>query len=137
MTDFWSYGRSFTSIPKHNLYVPTQTTVMPKPTAWDSIEQIGYTYQENRHSPAKYLQPVKAVQSPNHDIEENVVKPYPLKRPEIHGRRIVMLKKLRAPSRRRLKTFGELNLTRKFSTMPYTPIRFFSQIGIMSMQRKD
>jgi hypothetical protein len=31
LTNYWSYGRGLHAMPKHNIYVPVQNNIMPRP----------------------------------------------------------------------------------------------------------
>ena len=58
-TNFWSYGRGVNFMPKHNIYVPTPHTIMPRPkfrdmNKWDDQEGKDWTYRTREdHAPNK------------------------------------------------------------------------------------
>ena len=48
-TNYWSYGRGLHTMPKHNIYVPVQTNIMPRPQFrnYEKEDQVGtdFTYR--------------------------------------------------------------------------------------------
>jgi hypothetical protein len=60
VTNFWSYGRDFMSIPTYNVYLPTRSTSFNKPNMFDGDkEDVGYRYNMNRMSPYHTFNPLK------------------------------------------------------------------------------
>lgn len=56
-TNFWSFGRGVSYFPRHNIYVPTPDTIMPRPKfvdmdKWDDQEGKDWTYRtRDKHAP--------------------------------------------------------------------------------------
>ena len=61
VTDFWSYGKDFTTQPDYNVFMPTKNHLMNRPDMLDGDnDDLGYRYNLNRLSPAHYLNTLKA-----------------------------------------------------------------------------
>jgi hypothetical protein len=61
VSNYWSYGRDFTTMPTYNLYIPTRNNIMNKPDFTDELnDDLSYRFNLNRMSPSQYLNPLKA-----------------------------------------------------------------------------
>lgn len=61
VTDFWNYGKDFTTMPDYNVFMPTKNHLMNRPDMLDGDnDDLGYRYNLNRVSPAHYLNTLKA-----------------------------------------------------------------------------
>lgn len=59
-TNFWSYGRDFTTMPTYNTYVPTRTHILNKPDMLDADhDDLGYQFNLSRVSPMSYHNTLK------------------------------------------------------------------------------
>lgn len=60
VTNFWSFGRDFTTMPTYNTFVPTRNHVLNKPDMLDGEnDDLGYRFNLNRISPVNYLNTLK------------------------------------------------------------------------------
>lgn len=60
VTNFWSYGRDFTTMPTYNIYIPTRNNIMNRPNMADGDkDDLSYRYDVNRMSPYHYLNTLK------------------------------------------------------------------------------
>ena len=45
VTDFWTYGRDFATMPTYNVYVPTKEHLLPKPNlVEDNDDESGFRF---------------------------------------------------------------------------------------------
>lgn len=60
VTNFWSFGRDFTTMPTYNVYVPTRNHILDKPDMLDAqADDLSFRFNMNRLSPAHYLNTLK------------------------------------------------------------------------------
>jgi len=60
VSNFWSFGRDWTTMPTYNVYVPTRTHIMDKPDMMDGEkDDLGYRMNVDRVSPYHYLNTLK------------------------------------------------------------------------------
>lgn len=60
VTNYWSFGRDFTTMPTYNTYVPTRTHILDKPDMLDGEnDDLGYQFNVNRVSPMYYMNTLK------------------------------------------------------------------------------
>ena len=60
VTNFWSFGRDFTTMPTYNVYMPTKTHILDRPDMMDGEnDDLGYRFNLNRVSPVSYLNTLK------------------------------------------------------------------------------
>jgi hypothetical protein len=56
VSNFWSFGRNFHTMPSYNTYMPTKTHLLNKPDMLDGEnDDLGYQFNMNRLSPTGYL----------------------------------------------------------------------------------
>lgn len=61
VSDYWTYGRDFASMPTYNVYVPTKEHLIPKPNLTeDHDDETGFKFGVNRMSAFQYLNPLKS-----------------------------------------------------------------------------
>ena len=90
VTNFWSYGRDFATVPTYNVYMPTRTHIMDKPDMMDGEkDDLGYKMNLNRVSPFFYL----------HTLKGNKMLPKPAERRTVNLDRPKFNKKFRRLSR--------------------------------------
>jgi hypothetical protein len=77
VTDFWSYGKDFTTMPTYNVYIPTRHHIMNKPDMMDGDkEDLSYRFNMNRLSHFDYLNTMKGYKmSPKPDFRIRFDKP--------------------------------------------------------------
>ncbi len=60
VTNFWNYGKNFTTVPTDNVYIPTRQTIMNKPDLLEGDrDDVSYKFNMNRLSPAHTLNTLK------------------------------------------------------------------------------
>lgn len=97
VTNFWSYGRDFTTMPTYNTYMPTRTHLMDKPDMMDpEKDDLGYQMKENRISPVYYLNTLKG----------NKMLPRPSPRPVLNFHKPKWYKKWRRLSQPKMQGFS-------------------------------
>ena len=74
VTNFWSFGRDFTTMPTYNVYVPTRTHILDKPDMLDGEkDDLGYQFNLNRVSPVHYLNTMKGYKMlPKADVKPSM-----------------------------------------------------------------
>lgn len=60
VTDFWVFGRNYTTMPTYNTYIPTRNNVIDRPDMMDAEhDDLGYRFDMNRVTPLHYLNTLK------------------------------------------------------------------------------
>jgi hypothetical protein len=100
VTNFWSFGRDFTTMPTYNTYMPTRNHVLDKPDMLDGEnDDLGYRFKVNRLSPTQYLNTLKGYK----------MLPKPAERPRIDHDKHRFYKNYRRLSRPRMQGFSTVN----------------------------
>lgn len=111
VTNFWSYGRDFTTIPNYNIYIPTRHTLMKKPDMHDEQhDDLSYRYNVHRMTPYHYLNTLKG----------HHMWPLPAeRRPHLEYGKPKFYNKWRRLSRPRMSGFSTINNRREGDGMWY------------------
>lgn len=100
VTNFWSFGRDFTTMPTYNTYVPTKHHILDKPDMMDGDnDDLGYRFNMNRVSPMHYLNSMKGYK----------MLPRPSMRPQLDPHKPKFYKKWRRLSRPKMTGFSTIN----------------------------
>jgi hypothetical protein len=100
VSDFWSYGRDFTTMPTYNTYMPTRTHIMDKPDMMEpEKDDLGYQMNLNRVSPYSYLNTLKGYK----------MLPKPADRPALNPHKPKFYKKWRRLSQPKMQGFSTIN----------------------------
>jgi hypothetical protein len=101
VTNYWSYGRDWGTMPTYNTYMPTRTHLMDKPDMLDGEkDDLGYQMNLNRLSPFFYLNTLKG----------NKMMPQPADKPKLDPHKQKFYKKWRRMSRPKMhRSFSTLN----------------------------
>lgn len=60
VSNYWSFGRNYTSMPTYNTFMPMRYHVLDKPSMLDGDkDDLGFQFRAHRISPAGYLNTLK------------------------------------------------------------------------------
>lgn len=101
VSNFWSYGRDWATMPTYNTYMPTRTHLMDKPDMLDGEkDDLGYQMNLNRLSPFYYLNTLKG----------NKMMPKAAEKPKLDPHKQKFYKKWRRMSRPKMHvSFSTIN----------------------------
>jgi hypothetical protein len=100
VTNFWNYGRDFTTMPTYNTYMPTRTHLMDKPDMMDAEnDDLGYKMNLKRVSPYNYLNTLKGYK----------MLPRPAAKPSMNPHKPKFYKKWRRLSQPKMQGFSTVN----------------------------
>jgi len=100
VTNYWSFGRDFTTMPTYGVYVPTRNHILDKPDMMDAqADDLSYRFNLNRVSPAHYLNTLKG----------NKMMPQPDTKPKLDPHKHKFYKKWRRLSNSRMQGFSTIN----------------------------
>ena len=101
VTNYWSYGRDWGTMPTYNTYMPTRTHLMDKPDMLDGEkDDLGYQMNLNRLSPYFYLNTLKG----------NKMMPQPAEKPKLDPHKQKFYKKWRRMSKPKMHaSFSTIN----------------------------
>jgi len=102
VTDYWSFGRNFTTMPTYNVYIPTRHHLMDKPDMMDAqADDLSYKFNLNRLSPVNYLNTLKGYK----------MLPRPALKPSLEPHRKKFYKKYRRLSNPKMQGFSTSTVT--------------------------